>query len=94
MMITQTLPALLQEIVLSLVLSDLHQIVLPPPPRFVAVDAEFVRLLPDLRARIGSQRHWRLLCCCWEEGGVGSVALEKFDEEMSRREKTEVGIEE
>lgn len=54
----ETLSTLLQEVVLALVLPDLHQIVLPPPPSLVRVNPRLVRLLPHFRARVaGPQRH-------------------------------------
>lgn len=54
----EALSTLLQEVVLALVLPDLHQIVLPPPPSLVRVNPRLVRLLPHFRARVaGPQRH-------------------------------------
>lgn len=83
MIAIQTLSAFLQEIVFSLVLSDLHQIVLSPPPCFVGIHAGFIRLFPDLGARVGSQRH------CWLIDVVGFffVALEVFDQCRGEREE-------
>lgn len=53
----ETFASFLQQIIFPFVLSDLHQIVLSPPPRLIRIDSRFVPLLPHLRSRARSQRH-------------------------------------
>lgn len=51
------LPPLFKEIVLALVLPDLHQIVLSSPASLLSVHAGLIRFLAHICARTGPQRH-------------------------------------